>query len=109
MRRMLLEGEGLNKQRWGVWIGRSGGSFAMATHLGNVLREWGVRAIDYYIEGYKIELVNYASTEWMRWNTLIRHKNIQLPTVNLLEESLSKMKSTTNYCFCVGGDTAGWK
>ena len=36
MKELLVEGEGLNKQRGNVWIGRGGGSSALAISLCDV-------------------------------------------------------------------------
>ncbi len=36
MKELLLEGESFNKQGGSVWIGRGGGSIAMASPLGDV-------------------------------------------------------------------------
>lgn len=49
MRGMLIEGEVLNKQERSVWIGRGGGSPAMATPLGNV--PGGIEASELWTEG----------------------------------------------------------
>ena len=38
MKELLIEGEGLNKQGGSVWIGRGGGSSAVAIPLGDVPR-----------------------------------------------------------------------
>ena len=36
MKELIIEGEGLNKQGWNIWIGRGRGSSAMIIHLGDV-------------------------------------------------------------------------
>ena len=36
MKVLVMEGEGLNKQGESVWIGRGGGSSAVAITLGNI-------------------------------------------------------------------------
>ncbi len=46
MREVLPEGKGWTKQRGSVWTGRGGDFSDVATHLGDVPRERGVRAVD---------------------------------------------------------------